>query len=36
MISLPLVMIVSIIGFFGLMAVIAGVGGRRPRGAHRA
>jgi hypothetical protein len=36
MISIPLVMIASVTGFFGLMAAIAGAGGRKPRGAHRA
>lgn len=33
--SLPLILIVSLVGFFGLMVVIAGTG-RRSRGAHRA
>lgn len=36
MISIPVLMIASATGFFGLMAVIAGAGGRKPRGAHRA
>lgn len=35
MISLPLLMIVTLVGFFGLIAGIAGTG-RRARGAHRA
>jgi hypothetical protein len=35
MISIPLVMIASLTGFFGLMAMIAGTG-RKSRGAHRA
>lgn len=35
MISLPLIMIVSLVGFFGLIVAIAG-SGRRSRGAHRA
>ena len=36
MISIPLVMIASLTGFFGLMAIVAGAGGRKPRGQHRA
>ena len=35
MISLPLIMIASLVGFFGLIAGIAGTG-RKTRGAHRA
>jgi hypothetical protein len=35
MITLPLIMIVSLIAFFGLIVGIAG-SGRRSRGAHRA
>lgn len=35
MISVPLVMIASLLGFFGLIAGVAGTG-RKPRGAHRA
>jgi len=35
MISLPLVLILSLIGFFALIAGVAGTG-RKPRGAHRA
>ena len=35
MISLPLILVLSLVGFFGLMAAIAGTG-RRSRGAHRA
>ncbi len=35
MISLPLLMITSLAGFFALIAGIAGTG-RRSRGAHRA
>lgn len=35
MISLPLILILSLVGFFGLMVLIAGPG-RRSRGAHRA
>jgi hypothetical protein len=35
MITLPLILILSLVGFFGLIAAIAGTG-RRSRGAHRA
>ena len=35
MITLPLLMISALVGFFALMAVIAGTG-RKSRGAHRA
>lgn len=35
MISLPLILVLSLVGFFGLIAAIAG-SGRRSRGAHRA
>ncbi len=35
MISLPLVMIASLVAFFGLIVGIAGAG-RKARGAHRA
>jgi hypothetical protein len=35
MISLPLILILTLVGFFGLMVAIAG-SGRRSRGAHRA
>ncbi|MBB5618344.1 hypothetical protein BJ959_001840 [Chryseoglobus frigidaquae] len=33
--TLPLILILSLVGFFGLMVAIAGTG-RRSRGAHRA
>ncbi len=35
MISLPLILVMTLVGFFGLMVAIAGAG-RRSRGAHRA
>ena len=35
MITLPLLMIAALLGFFGLIAGIAGTG-RKTRGAHRA
>ena len=35
MTSLPLILVVSLVGFLGLMAAIAG-SGRRSRGAHLA
>jgi hypothetical protein len=35
MITLPLIVTASVVGFFGLIAGIAGTG-RRSRGAHRA
>lgn len=35
MISLPLILVLSLVGFFGLIVAIAGTG-RRSRGAHRA
>jgi hypothetical protein len=35
MITLPLLMIAALAGFFGLIAAVAGTG-RKARGAHRA